>query len=182
MCCCDPYATEQPICCQCCDPYAGGGGDEVTLVVPAGSSHDFWLGTRTGVTDMRAQADTDFDVSTSFDLAPAADTVHGLLVGDSDLLGVGQFIRFDVYNAGSVMLFAANDTGSIFHNAPWPVGDNHLRIKRSGNDFDCYSSPDGVAWSLVAAIPYIMTVSQVGLWAGNFNSNPAHTVTFSNQL
>lgn len=179
MCCCDPYAEQSPICCQCCDPYAVSS--EVVLNVPAGSSHDFWLGTRTGITSLRAQADTDFDISTEFLAAPPADAVHGLIIGDAGLFGAGQFIRFDVFT-GAPTIFAANDTGTTFPGgppAPWIIGNTHLRVRRIGNTFDCFTSPDGSAWVLAASIPYIMTVTQLGVWAGNFGTNPAHTAIFT---
>ena len=156
-----------------------GGPSNITLNVPSGSSHDFWLLDRNGITSLAAQADADFDLKTSFDAPPGVDTVHGFIMGDANLLTNGQFIRFDVYNQGTPTLFAASETGTVFHNGALTVGHTWLRIKRTGDDFDIYSGTDGTSWTFQSTFFVLTTVAQLGVWAGNFNTNPAHTVTFT---
>lgn len=158
-----------------------GGDSDIVLNVPSGSSHDFWLTTRTGITSLDAQADTDFDVKTSFDAPPPGDTAHGLIVGDSNILSTGRFLRWDVYNTGGgPTLFAADDLGSVFVNTALPSGHTWLRLSRTAGTFQPYSSPDGVTWTAHGGgIGAGMTVAQLGVWAGNFGTNPAHTVTFT---
>ena len=157
----------------------GGGPSNIVLNVPSGSSHDFWLLDRDGITSLNAQADTDFDLKTSFDAPPGTDTAHGFIMGDANLLTNGQFIRFDVYNQGTPTLFAASETGAVFYNSALTVGHTWLRIKRTGNTFDLYSGTDGTAWTFQGTFFVITVVAQLGVWAGNFNTNPAHTVTFT---
>ena len=149
-----------------------------TINVPAGSSHDFWLGTRSGVVDLTSQTG-DFDFAAEFDAAPVVDTAHGLIVVESDYLSTGKWIRFDVYNQGSPTLFAANDQGSVYLGAALPSGHTHLRIVRSGDDFDTYSSDDGDTWTPFTSFTYALSVSDVGAWGGNFGANPAHSVEFT---
>jgi regulation of enolase protein 1 (concanavalin A-like superfamily) len=154
-------------------------GTQLLLSVPAGVAHDVWNGGNYAPRLMQPANNTDFELEVKFEsLVSAQYQMQGLIVEQDP----NNYLRFDFYgNNGQVYLFAARITGgmatsiaNIAINAPdQPL---FLRVTRMGDSWTQSYSLNGATWTAGASFTHALTVSQVGLFAGNAGSNPpAHT-------
>jgi regulation of enolase protein 1 (concanavalin A-like superfamily) len=154
-------------------------GTQLLLSVPAGVAHDVWNGGNYAPRLMQPANNTDFELEVKFEsLVSAQYQMQGIIV-EQDL---NNYLRFDFYgNNGQVYLFAARITGgmatsiaNVAINAPdQPL---FLRVTRVGDSWTQSYSLNGATWTTGASFTHALTVSQVGLFAGNAGSNPpAHT-------
>ena len=128
---------------------------------------------------MQTAPNTDFEIEVKFD-SPVTRRyqIRGLVVDESS----GRFIRFDVHHDGAqVRVFPAtinNGTASTRHNVASTLSGSalYLRLARQGNLWTPRYSMDGVSWISLKGFTYAMTVTAVGVFAGNAgNPVPAHT-------
>jgi uncharacterized repeat protein (TIGR02543 family) len=131
---------------------------------------------------MQAVNDTDFEIEVKFESSVDEQfQLQGLLVEE----GPGDFLRFDFYSDGNVTkVFAAIFTGgapTIESNSSTSLAGFPLfmRVSRTGDQWTQQYSSDGVNWTTNVTFSFPMTVSTVGVFAGNHGSpvsaSPAHT-------
>jgi hypothetical protein len=165
------------------DPRGDAGltldGTRAVLSVPGGLSHDIWTAGNFAPRLMQTAPNTDFEIEVKFD-SPVTQRyqLQGLVVEESP----GRFIRFDVHHDGTrVRVFAAtinNGTASTRHNVASTLAGSplYLRLTRQGDLWTPHYSRDGVSWISLNGFNHAMTVSAVGVFAGNAgNPVPAHT-------
>ena len=165
------------------DPQGDGAvsmtGTQVLLSVPAGTSHDVWSSGNDALRIMQPAGDTDFEIEVKFESAVSAKyQLQGLLVEQSP----GNYLRFDFYSDGSsTQLFAAsftNDSPSVKKNSRLfaaGVEPLYMRVGRVGDQWTQSYSQDGVNWTTHTSFSFALSVSSVGVFAGNAGASPAHT-------
>ncbi|WP_170337390.1 tandem-95 repeat protein, partial [Ruegeria arenilitoris] len=145
------------------------------LVTPDGD-HNIW-DTNKGARAMQSQADEDFTLETRFLSTPTDQyQMQGLLVeADAD-----NWLRFDTYSDGNnLRVFAAttvNGDSTPKFNAVIPGGSApYLRVERSGDLWTMYYSTDGANWTTAGSFTRALTVTSVGVFAGNTGSASGFT-------
>ena len=126
---------------------------------------------------MQPAADEDFEIEVKFESEPTqAIQSQGLLVEQD----ATNFIRFDVYSDGSSL----NVFGAAFTDGSpdTPISRRHrsgvddLSAPRThGDQWTARYSYDGVTWTTAGTFSHALTVWSVGVFAGNFDPNPAYT-------
>ena len=155
---------------------AGTPDAQLLLSVPAGTTHDAWSNNTT-LRVMQPAADDDFEIEVKFESGPTQRyQSQGLLVQQN----ASSYVRFDVFSDGSSLrAFAAtfaNGTPTVRVNNSITGGPTtYLRLGRSGNQWTARYSSDGVSWTTATSFSHALTVSSVGVFAGNFTPNPAYT-------
>ncbi len=154
-------------------------GNQLAITVPAGTTHDLWSNNTNAPRVMQASANADFDIEAKFDSPISAQyLVQGILVQQDG----SNFIRFDVISTGaSLRVFAASfqsgaPTVRIDQSTPYiNTAPILLRVLRSGNLFTMLYSVDGTNWFTAGSFTHPLTVSSVGVFAGNAGNNPGFT-------
>lgn len=153
-----------------------------SLAVPGGTRHDLWPATNTLAPRlMQSVNDTDFDLVVKFDSAVASEgQLQGLLIEqDAD-----DFVRFDFYRqSSSTRIFAAAIAdNTVVWSRPSPpsvggvgVAPLYMRVRREADLWTQMYSLNGQDWTILDDFTHALTVSRVGVFAGNAGSNPAHT-------
>jgi regulation of enolase protein 1 (concanavalin A-like superfamily) len=156
--------------------------EALELLVPSGQAHDPWTPENTSLRVMQTAANEDFSIEVKFNSAPTVGQVNqiqGILV-QQDL---SNYIRFDAYSDGTTLsVFSA----ALIDDAPQqPVPVNEqvaitplfLRLTRTGDQFTVEYSDDGSTYIEPTGSPFTqaLTVSAVGVFAGNAGMDPAHT-------
>jgi uncharacterized repeat protein (TIGR02543 family) len=149
------------------------------FVIPGGVDHDYWSGAFRSPRVLQTVSDTDFEVEAKFQSAfDRAYQIQGILVQQD----AANSLRFDVYfNGSTVRLFAASFTSgsaSTKLDLAIPAAQNYyLKIRRQGNLWTYFRSADGSNWSTVTSFTHPMTVTKVGVFAGNAagSGSPAFT-------
>jgi regulation of enolase protein 1 (concanavalin A-like superfamily) len=155
---------------------AGTPDAQLRLSVPAGTTHDAWT-SNTTLRAMQPATNDDLEVEVKFESEPTQQYQgQGLLVEQDP----SNYVRFDVYSDGnSLRVFGAtfsNGSATIRVNSSIASGPTtYLRMARSGNQWTAQYSYDGSSWSTAASFSHALTVSSVGVFAANFNPNPAYT-------
>ncbi len=159
---------------------AGSGDSRLQISIPAGTKHEPGPFNATARIVQDA-ADTDLAVEVRF----TSDVTEryqeqGLLVEGA----AGDYLRFDFYSDGaSRFAYAAANTPTgattLGNHLVSPGGDVLLmRVERSGDEWLQSWSLDGENWTPAASFTKPMTVTGVGVFAGNEGSGgviPAHT-------
>jgi hypothetical protein len=168
------------------DPVGDGGYELVgvgtenahlRLSVPAGANHDVWTGGNRSVRVMQPSLDENLEIEVKFESQPTRRfQMQGLLVEQDPQ----NFLRVDFYSDGSSLrLFAARFTGGVPQTLLNQVIAGHpnlyLRLTRQGNIWTPQHSSDGTNWTVLGSFTQAMTVSKVGVFAGNAGANPAYT-------
>jgi len=151
-------------------------GTQLSLSVPSGSSHDVW-NTNDAVRTMQPAADVDFELVVKFDSLPTQQyQIQGILVEQD----ASNFIRFDFYSdSANLNSFAATFTGgspTVQNNTV--IGSSaplYLRVQRAGDVWTQSYSYDGANWTTTTSFTHALTVSSVGVFAGNADAAPAFT-------
>ena len=156
----------------------GTSNATLSLVVPAGSSHEIWNEGCNVPRIMQAAPDSDFDVEVKFQsTVTQAYQIQGIVV-EQDSVNV---LRIEFNSAGTgVIVFAAGFSGgfatpNILVNQsigalPEPL---YLRVHRTGSTWVLSYSTNGSAWTSVTPFVYTMTVHRIGLFAGNSGGTAA---------
>ena len=157
----------------------GIGTDDAQLriTVPAGVEHDAWIDGLTVPRIVQPMVDTDFEVETRFESVLSASIQgQGIILED----GAGAHLRFDFsHNDGKLRIFAAKVSGGVgfvYANEVIPAGsDRYMRVSRVGDLWTQQYSADGINWVTAASVNLTFGAVQVGIFALNSGTNPAHT-------
>jgi len=156
-------------------------GSQVAIALPGGVAHPMWSAGNLAPRLMQAAEDTDFEVEAKFD-SPLSGRYQsqGILVEQDS----GNFLRFDFYQdrgGDTTRIFAASFVnGSPTQQIKFEIASGapqYLRIGRVGDQWTQWYSYDGLNWLSAGSFSHSLSVTSVGLFAGNFDtSSPAYTV------
>jgi regulation of enolase protein 1 (concanavalin A-like superfamily) len=155
---------------------AGTVDAHVLLSVPAGTEHDP-KPPNTTLRLMQPAADGDFEIEVKFESEPTLRyQMQGLLVEQDG----SNYIRLDFYSDGSFFyVFSQTFTdGSPTLHVDLPIASaatTYLRLGRVGDQWTAWYSYDSSSWTEATSFSHALTVSSVGVFAGNFDANPAYT-------
>ncbi|MGE3166570.1 MAG: DUF1349 domain-containing protein [Planctomycetota bacterium] len=147
---------------------SGSGDAHLLLSVPGGLAHQPF-GANQALRVLQNVGNTDLDLIAKFDSpVTTAFQLQGILIEQD----ASNYLRFDVYNAGGgSKIFAGT-----FTNGQVTVRKNSnistffpiiLRVTRTGDSWNLRYSFDQVTWFNVVTFTHVMTVNQVGPFAGN---------------
>ncbi|MFN0158707.1 MAG: invasin domain 3-containing protein [Bacteroidota bacterium] len=156
----------------------------VSMTVPASVEHIPWAGVNTAARIMQATNNTDFEVETKF-LSGMSQRfqLQGIVVEQDSV----NYMRFEVHSDGaSTRIYLASTVNGVptqlvnFNITSNNVAPLYLRVRRVGNDWTQFYSLNGIAWNPSGTFTRTMTISKVGLFAGNSGTTsiPAHTGVF----
>ena len=167
------------------------GDAQVAISVPGGSTHqpyDDFLGAPYII---QAAPDKDFTLEVKFSsaLPDSGFAEQGVLIKQDDM----SWLRFDFYsnNDHEIKLYATTppSDGWEINRVVAAPGDSplYMRIQRTGDDWDLDYSFNGTDWTDATTFSYTMTVTGVGLFAGNAGGSKAPAFTtfvdyFSNSV
>ncbi|MEK9136592.1 MAG: immunoglobulin domain-containing protein, partial [Bacteroidota bacterium] len=146
----------------------------LSIAVPAGSSHDVWVGGNNAPRIMQPANNIDFEVEVKFQSTMnAASQMQGVIVQQD----ANNFIRFDfVRGATNTRIFAASFVGGTptVRNDIVITGGNPLwlRVKRQGNQWTGSHSTNGTTFTAAPSFNHTLTVSSIGPFIGNAGSPP----------
>jgi len=150
---------------------AGSGDAHLALSLPAGTPHDVWGGggVNEGLRVMQAATDADFVLEVKFNAEPTGGVNDQGVVIEQDS---SNWLRFDVYHTGSQLKAfigkTVGGTNSTVLNLTITAGTaNYLRVRRTGDTFDLDVSNDGTSWTPTGGVTQVLTVAEVGVFAGN---------------
>jgi hypothetical protein len=162
-------------------------GTEVQLTLPGGTEHDFWTTGYRVARIMQNANNTDFEVEVKWNSAIIGTTEQYRLQGIVVEQDENDLIRFDFTSKPSDMrIFAAAfNNGFVADSIRIKVDSTitgagttplWLRVKREGNVWTQSYSYDGTTWAVAGKFQHALTVTKVGVFAGNAGgSPPAHT-------
>jgi len=172
------------------DPYNDGGSMElvtgftqdarIAISVPGGFEHEIWNGVIGATHILQPAQDVDvFTVEAKFDSdLPANFGQEGILIKESE----SRWIRAEFFRDDFNRMRVAVDRGPaiLTHDVYMPLNTAPplwMRVSRNGTTWTHTWSSDGQNWNLAGIFEYDMTVTAVGLFAGNRDLQPpAHTV------
>lgn len=154
----------------------GGGTSDAVLQIalPAGPSHDAWIDNRS-IRILQPAQDVDFEVEAKFQSVLSQQyQSEGIIVQGTD----GRWVRFDFYHSGSgfrgfAATFAPPQTPNVRNDVSIQgAADLYMRVQRQGSLLTQSLSYDGSSWTTLASFDYALTVTDVGVFAGNhFGTN-----------
>ena len=146
----------------------------VKISVPGGVSHDIWTGGIKAPTIMQASNNGQVDLAAKFD-SPMATAVQmqGILIKQDE----NDFIRVNFQNEGdgTRMMVAGFTNGVIGAKKNGLIGPGlplYLRVERNELDWTAYYSYDGAEWYRFYDFQHEITVTEVGVFAGNAGATP----------
>ncbi|WP_420393952.1 cadherin-like domain-containing protein [Acuticoccus sp.] len=159
--------------------YAMGtrGEDGVLRLISPDGHYDLWQSKKGVPRAMQAIDDGDFTLTTKFLSTPTQGfEMQGIMVSSPD----GGWVRADTYSDGNKLyLFAAttvDGSTSVKLNVALPTTVvPYVRLTRSGDDFTASYSTDGSTWVAGGSFRHAMTVSEVGVFAGNIAGSDGFT-------
>ncbi|MDH3707467.1 MAG: fibronectin type III domain-containing protein, partial [Acidimicrobiia bacterium] len=150
-------------------------GLQLSLSPGTGNTHDIWT-SNTAPHILQTIPDEDFEIEAKFESDLTANfQSQGILVQqDSD-----DLLRVEFHRTGSPKLFVAKIVGgspTTITSSGIPTGTAPLwlRVRRIGNDWTVLYSTDGTNFIQGSTFTHAMTVSGVGVFAGN-SAGTAHT-------
>ena len=156
-------------------------GSQVSIAIPAGSSHFTWSGINTIPRIMQDAEDGNFELEAEFDSSVTVGyQMQGLRIEQD--LNNSLSVQFNHNGATSVLVY-----GNVFNGVaerPTEVAvpggaPTFLRVLREGDDWTVSYSTNGTVWTVAHQFQRSMTVNSVGLLAGNYavvGLAPAHTM------
>ena len=153
----------------------------LSISVPAGISHDLWVGSNNSPRLLQSFNNSDFEVETRFEAPMSAQYQMQGIVAQQDN---NTFVRFDfVRDASNTRFFCASfsaGTPTVRKDTIIAPGNPlYLRVKRQGNAWTGSFSYNGTVWITAASFSYALTVNTVGPFAGNHgvpaSASPAWT-------
>jgi len=154
----------------------------ISMTVPSGQTYQFWNGSNEPPYILQAAADTDMILEAKFDSALPAVTIatEGIVVRED----ANSWVRAEFYSRDDGLVRAAVDVGltTSMHDILLPADVSvpiYMRLERSGDTWTQSWRDDGLytTWTVAdQPFSYAMTVSGVGLYAGNNLSDPSHTI------
>jgi sugar lactone lactonase YvrE len=169
------------------DPVGDGSyslnGSELLLAVPGGSNHDpAFGGMDNAVRVVQPIADGDFHVEVKFDSIPSLQyQCQGILVEQD----AANYLRFQLGSNGASLVVSASkilsdvQTDQFSSNISVPAGTRSLwlRVRRSGETWAVTWSSDGVTYQMAGSFAHALITSNIGPFAGNYNSGVAPVFT-----
>jgi regulation of enolase protein 1 (concanavalin A-like superfamily) len=162
-------------------------GTDIRLIVPDGPPHDPWNAGNTAVRLLQTTADADFDVIAKFNSRVSGHiAMQGLIAQADD----NNYVRFDISSnrtsAGieQVRLFvgritAGSGTSLNFSTLTNPGHPTWLRLTRSGGNWEFRYSFDGTNWTTFHTATIALTVTSVGVFAGNADPTNRYAQPFT---
>lgn len=146
--------------------------------VPAGQSHDLWEGANWAPRVLQATANTALHLEAKFDSVVTEQyQFQGIVVQES----LDRLLRFEVLSRGgdTNYIFAALVTptsATVLADIPvsGAMAPNYIRVRRDGDEWTMSTSANGVNFTVATIFTQSMTVTQVGVHAGN-NAPPGTT-------
>jgi hypothetical protein len=144
-------------------------GGHLQIVAPAGNAHYPNTTGNTAIQALQQVVNADFQVEAKFDSTPS-DSSEGIMA----LQDQSNYIHCSVAsNSDGVHPFSGFLSGSTISNANYAAdigsaASYWLRLARSGNNWTCSVSTDGTNYSTVTSFSQALTLSQLGVWAGNW--------------
>ena len=172
----------------------GGGGSyalpgtELQISVPSGSEHDLWTNGYNVARMTQNVNNTDFEVEVKWNSAIFGTSSSYRLQGIVVEQDADDIIRFDyTSNPAGTHIFAAafnngfnRDSIRVKVDSTATGAENvqplYLRVRRERNIWTLSYSVNGSAWIVATTFHHALTVTKVGVFAGNAGSlPPAHT-------
>ena len=159
------------------DATQGMSGTQLTLSVPAGTSHDIYSNQNLAPRALQYITDIQtFDVEAKFDaLLNSEYQLNGLLVEQD----ATNLLRFDFYTNGINTIVDAisitNGTASVRISSQ--IGGTnmsplYLQVSRNANSWTMKYSTDGTAWTTAGTFTHDLVASAIGPFAGNAGGSP----------
>ncbi len=155
------------------DPVGGSGFESVngwlTLTIPGGTDHDLREGINGTARLVQDVPDDDFSIDVGFESLPTEDfQIQGLLA-ETDAT---HYLHLDVRRTGQATKVVCATVDGVLKITQGEIeltGANviRLRLARTGDSWLATYSLDGVTWIDIIAFDHEMTVSRVGVFAGN---------------
>lgn len=155
-------------------------GTQLRLNVPAGISHNIWLGGNRSVRVMQPTQDIDFEIVTKFESSVNERyQMQGMLVEQD----ASNFLRFETHHDGtSVRVYAAKfingNPTAVITTVTLPSTPGYQRVTRVGSQWSFSYSNDGQTWASAGSFDHSLTVNKTGVFAANHGgvgNEPAHT-------
>ncbi len=141
----------------------------LAIAVPAGVSHDLWVGGFNAPRVLQSISNTDFSMDVRFESALASQyQMQGIIVQQD----ASNLIRFDIVKDGSsTRFFSATFSGGSAtvrkDTAIAATGAIYLRVRRQGSVWTGSYSSNGTTWITAAVFTHALTVTAAGPFAGN---------------
>jgi regulation of enolase protein 1 (concanavalin A-like superfamily) len=165
------------------DTNASLAGGQLHLDVSGGAAHDLW-GAFAAPRLLQVTRDADFTIEAKF-TSPVTRMfqMQGLVAQQDD----NDLVRFDVYSNGSqTRLFGATFVnGSPTGRLDVGLEDSaplYLRMRRVGDTWTLLYSRAGHTWTTVASFVHHLSVSEVGVFAGNSGIPPTASPAFASTV
>jgi regulation of enolase protein 1 (concanavalin A-like superfamily) len=156
-------------------------GGQLQIGLADGASHDLWTDSLTAPRLLQTTRDADFTIEAKFDRpVTTAFQMQGLVAQQDDT----DLIRYDAFSNGEeTRLFAATFVNGVATgrlNEPIATGSPlFLRMRRAGDTWTLFYSRSGRTWTQAATFIHHLTITEVGLFAGNHGlvagNSPAFT-------
>ena len=148
------------------------------ISVPAGSSHDLWTGAFNAPRLVQNVPNKDFDVEAKLDGALGARYQQEGIIVQQDPTSL---LRIEVFSDGrATNLFVASFVGggaTVRQYTPISIaGPVYLRVTRSGSWWNVRYSTNGTTWLDGVAFSQPLTVTSLGVYAGNSGDNPGFSL------
>lgn len=164
------------------DATIGVGGNQLSIAVPGGITHDLWTDGNNVARIMQPISNNDFQVIAKFNsgvpVNASSYSIQGILV-EAD---ASNLIRFDFSNDGTntrlLAIVFKNGLASPTVALDATVGAAataplYMRLSRAGAQWLLDYSLNGTSWTSAGFFYQIMAVTKVGLFAGNTGASPA---------
>ncbi len=163
------------------DPLGGASvqmtGIQANISIPGGQPHNPWTSGNTATRLMQPAGNSDFEVEVKFESGLSSGKMYGIMIEETD----SRYLRFDLFNNGSMRIFSAYLDGA---SSNVKINSNisiaapaWLRVRRVGNQWTYSYSSDGSTWITAVSFTQALVVNEAGILVGNFDTSPAHTAT-----
>jgi len=135
-----------------------------------------WSGSSNALRILQPAPNADFGIEAHFDSTPSGrNQLQGLVVQQND----ATLLRMGTYSdATKVYVFAAHvmasGASSLYNQEVVGATPQYLRVVRSGDNWTYSTSLDGSAWQVATTFTRALTVTEVGVYAGNAFNNVAY--------
>ncbi len=152
-------------------------GSQLTIGLPAGTSHDLWTGRLNAPRITQPIANTDFELEAKFDSTVTSQyQMQGIVVEEDR----NNLLRIEFHSDGAVTnVFAASIVAGSARQQllqTLPAAASYLRVTRSGDQWTVSYSSDGTSWDTAGSFNHSLTTTAAGVFAANSGSPaPAHT-------
>ncbi len=158
-------------------------GEHFVMTIPAGKTHDLWKNNRDAGRLVQAVTNGDFDIEVKFYTLPdplLRNQIQGIVVEES----ADKFLRFDVSSDGSAVKIGSyliNDSTATSPGGTTIIDTSsgyeafYLRLSRTSNNWKARYSFDNDEWNSFANFSQVLSVTGVGVHAGNAGDNPEFT-------